>query len=411
MPTRRPDLWGGTQRVREAMYGAYVWGMFGFTVGFLGIAIRALLAEHKLALVLGGLIVGSILGLLGALAGAISGSEILGSRKSRVKILGADAVRVACEACPATDPAVWKLIVLGDLHEAWNADDEFYYSQPGIADLILWTGDLADGVSAQPGIAASLARLPAPAYGILGNHDGAPRMLASAEARKSALLVGWLSPFHATRVRELKAILSEREIGMQRREIADLGLTILGARPLSSGGPSNSFAKTLKSVYGIADPLAELQQQLKAAQATRVIYLGHNGPAGLGTEQDAPFGADYRADGGDVGDADYREILLTAQAAGKKILLAIGGHMHNQLHPRSAQRTRRPVGLLNGIPVLNACQVPRIHAEAGTIWHAHWEVLVSRQTGEVEIHRVSWAPGTAERRDELVFPLSEESKN
>ena len=174
-------------------------------------------------------------------------------------------------------------------------------------------------------------------------------------------------------------------------------------RPLSSGGSKPpSFSKTLRKVYGVEDSLAAIKQNIDTAEYDKLIMLGHNGPAGLGDEVFAPFGADWRPEGGDVGDADYREAIEYAQQQGKQVVLAVGGHMHDVVNPRRGlDRRRDALRLLGGVPVLNACRVPRIIHEDGKHWHYHYECQFG-EAGLLKVELVAWNPRDEEERREVI---------
>lgn len=299
----------------------------------------------------------------------------------------------------------WELVVIGDIHDRWDEDDDIFYRMLD-ADLLLFTGDLSDRLSHGPRLAQRLASLPR-AYGILGNHDGAHVFHVIQEARGNFLARRWLQPFHAARVRQLRQVLGTSDLAFAHREIPTLGLTLMGTRPHSTGGKRPTFASTLRQVYGINDSTFTLRAQIDACPTVDLIFLGHNGPQGLGTEPYAPFGRDWREQGGDHGDADYAEAMTYAQARGKKVLLAIAGHMHNQLHPRQRPREQRvPFGFFQGVPVLNACIVPRIRAEKGEFLHYHFRCTIHRHHGLQRVARVCWQPGQWQMNEEVIYPCT-----
>ena len=90
-----------------------------------------------------------------------------------------------------------------------------------------------------------------------------------------------------------------------------------------------AFAKTLQRVYGTSDPEPILRDLIDLAESRRLLLLGHNGPAGLGTEPFAPFGRDWIATGGDHGDPVFARLLGYASQANKETVLAVAGHMHD----------------------------------------------------------------------------------
>jgi predicted phosphodiesterase len=112
-------------------------------------------------------------------------------------------------------------VILGDLHGHWDDEDERYYASLP-CDLLLCTGDLADSPGRQYAVARSLARCGSTVFAVLGNHDGGPRLLAYCEAHGYRLLEWGLSFGHASRVRHLRSILGEHDVGLARRELPHL---------------------------------------------------------------------------------------------------------------------------------------------------------------------------------------------
>ena len=171
----------------------------------------------------------------------------------------------------ATDLA--SVVILGDLHGHWDDEDERYYAALP-CDLMLWTGDLADSPRKQYVVAESLTRCGPKAVGLLGNHDGASYLLASCEAHGYRRLEKCLSFGHAGRVRRLRSILGSHEISLSRRELPNLGLTLIGLCPLQSGGAKLAFASTLRRVYSVTDPEPLLRRLIDEADRSGCCSLG-----------------------------------------------------------------------------------------------------------------------------------------
>jgi uncharacterized protein (TIGR04168 family) len=280
------------------------------------------------------------------------------------------------------------VVILGDLHGHWDDTDEQYYASLP-CDLLLWTGDLADTTRQQSVVASSLARCGPKSAGLLGNHDGASHLLASCEAHGQRFLEWCLSFGHATRVRRLRSILGEHDIGLARRELPRLGLTLIGLCPLQSGGSRLAFAGTLQRAYGTSDPEPLLRRLIDEAESQRLLLIGHNGPAGLGDEPYAPFGRDWTATGGDHGDPVFSRLLEHADRTGKEVILAVAGHMHDIRHGRArdvlryAQRT----------PVLNACRVPRLERRDRSVWRWDYRAELTANAGLRKLERIAWVAG------------------
>lgn len=291
------------------------------------------------------------------------------------------------------------VVILGDLHGHWDDEDERYYAALP-CDLLLWTGDLADATSQQYVVAESLARCGAKAVGLLGNHDGASHLLASCEAHGYRLLEWCLSFGHAARVRRLRSLLGAHDVGLARRELPHLGLTLIGLCPLQSGGARLAFAKTLWRVYGTSDPEPLLRRLVDESQSRRLVLLGHNGPAGLGTEPFAPFGRDWSATGGDHGDPMFGRLLDHAGRTGKEVVLAVAGHMHDVRRGRSREALR----YAGRVPVLNACRVPRLERREGAIWRWDFRAELDPGGGLRKLERTAWVAGKGIVIRENVLP-------
>ena len=95
-------------------------------------------------------------------------------------------------------------------------------TKKGHCDLLLFTGDLAATPGRQYAVAKSLARCGPKVFGLLGNHDGGSGLLASCDAHGYRRWEWWLSFGHAGRVRQLRSLLGDHEIGLARQELPHL---------------------------------------------------------------------------------------------------------------------------------------------------------------------------------------------
>jgi uncharacterized protein (TIGR04168 family) len=99
---------------------------------------------------------------------------------------------------------------------------------------------------------------------------------------------------------------------------------------------------------------------VKSAAYETIIFIGHNGPSGLGDRPEDPCGKDWHPIGGDFGDPDFGAAISQSLTAGKTIPLVTFGHMHHTLrHTKKVLRKpvfRSPEGTI----YLNAARVPRI---------------------------------------------------
>jgi uncharacterized protein (TIGR04168 family) len=300
--------------------------------------------------------------------------------------------------------ACCSIVVLGDLHGHWDGEDEHYYASLP-CDLLLWTGDLADSPARQYAVAESLVRCGPKGFGLLGNHDGGPRLLAYCEAHGHRLLEWCLSFRHANRVARLRSILGEHDIGLARRELPRLGLTLIGLCPLQSGSGRLSFAGTLRRTYGVSDPESVLRRLIDEAESRRLLLLGHHGPSGLGTEPFAPFGRDWCATGGDHGDPVFARLLDYAEQRGKEVVLAIAGHMHDDCRGK----TREALRYAGRCPVLNACRVPRLQRRDGEVVRWDYRAELTPCGGVRKLERTAWVAGKGIVSREDVLPVAPNS--
>ncbi|HSG55283.1 MAG TPA: hypothetical protein VLA45_07490, partial [Paracoccaceae bacterium] len=154
---------------------------------------------------------------------------------------------------------------------------------------------------------------------------------------------------------------------------------IIAARPHSMGGPELSFPDYMQATYGIADIEAStrrLIQLVDDSESDDLVFLGHNGPTGLGEAADAIWGCDFKPGGGDWGDPDLAQAIAHARGAGKRVLAVIGGHMHLQ----TKHGVQRPWQLeRDGTLYLNAARVPRIFSGEDNVYRHHVAVTISSE--------------------------------
>jgi uncharacterized protein (TIGR04168 family) len=103
-----------------------------------------------------------------------------------------------------------------------------------------------------------------------------------------------------------------------------------------------------------------ITESVAKAAYENIIFLGHNGPCGLGSEEHSICGRDWKIGGGDYGDPDFAEALFQSYQMQKRVPLATFGHMHHHLRLNS-HRTRDAIATNNlGTIFLNAACSPRI---------------------------------------------------
>jgi uncharacterized protein (TIGR04168 family) len=244
---------------------------------------------------------------------------------------------------PHPSDSLATLTVVGDVHRWWrNADSTFLErTRP---DLTLFVGDLGDE---DVEIARLVAALPVPKAVILGNHDAWQSFGRKGSTQK---------------LREVLSAFGDDHIAYAVREVPAAGLSVIGARPFSWGGPSLRSPELYDEIYGIhtmRQSAAAIVDAARNAQHRDLVILAHNGPLGLGEDTSDIFGKDFGKPGGDWGDRDLALAIQRIEGFGLRVRAVIAGHMHHRVvHPRGAER-RRFVRRGDTL-FLNTAYVPRV---------------------------------------------------
>ncbi|HEY9298449.1 MAG TPA: TIGR04168 family protein [Phormidium sp.] len=246
-----------------------------------------------------------------------------------------------------------KIAVVGDIHDQWEAADGEALSLLGV-DLVLFVGDF--GNESVP-VVRAIASLDIPKAAILGNHDA--WYTASEWGRKRC-------PYNHKEedwVQDQIDLLGETHVGYSKLDFPEFNLTVVGGRPFSWGGDVWKNADFYEKRYGVTD-FAESTGRIMAAVNNAaydtIIFLGHNGPLGLGDRPEDPCGRDWEPLGGDFGDPDLAEAIAQTKNMGKSIPLVTFGHMHHHLRHRK-DCLRAPISTsADGTVYLNSASVPRI---------------------------------------------------
>jgi uncharacterized protein (TIGR04168 family) len=249
-------------------------------------------------------------------------------------------------------PKNLKIAVVGDIHDQWELEDGLALKQLGV-DLVLFVGDFGNE---SVEVVEAIASLEIPKAAVMGNHDA--WYTATEWGRKKC-------PYDRTqedRVQKQLDLLGTAHVGYSKLDFPQWNLTVVGGRPFTWGGTEWRFADICKERYGV-DSLEEsaekIYQAVKSAAGDNLIFLGHNGPSGLGDRAEDPCGKDWHPIGGDYGDPDLAEAISLSLTAGKTISLVTFGHMHHSLRHTKIKRKsifRSPEGTI----YLNAASVPRI---------------------------------------------------
>ncbi|MEC4987065.1 MAG: TIGR04168 family protein [Oscillatoria sp. PMC 1068.18] len=245
------------------------------------------------------------------------------------------------------------IAVVGDVHDLWEAEDELALKHLGV-DLVLFVGDFGNE---SVEVVRAIANLTLPKAAVMGNHDA--WYSATDWGRKR-------SPYdHSTedRVQQQLDLLGEAHVGYGKLDLPELQLSIVGSRPFSWGGPDWRNKEFYQSRYNVNNFAESTLRIVAAAESTlydTVIFLGHNGPVGLGDKPEDTCGRDWNPKGGDYGDPDLAEAIAKVRSFGKNIPLVTFGHMHHRLR-HTQERLRAIVNQDSaGTIYLNSARVPRI---------------------------------------------------
>jgi len=273
-----------------------------------------------------------------------------------------------------------KIAVVGDVHDAWDADDAVALKHLDV-DLALFVGDFGNE---SVEVVRTIADIDLPKAAIFGNHDA--WYSASDWGRKQC-------PYDRTQedwVQEQMDLLGNAEVGYGKLDFPALNLSVVGSRPFSWGGNVWKNARFYQERYGVTnfkESTARIVAAACSAAFDTVIFLGHNGPVGLGNRPEDTCGKDWDPIGGDYGDPDLAAAIAQTRELGKTIPLVTFGHMHHRLR-HTRQQLRTPVFVDQGTVYLNAASVPRlIQTERGRQRNFS---LVSLQAGTVLEASLVW---------------------
>ena len=254
-----------------------------------------------------------------------------------------------------------RLALVGDVHGQYEEDDNLALMNLA-PDAVLFVGDFDNE---QVPVVQTIATLQEslPCATIFGNHDVCslskfyrnkdrnkqqrkdewdPGAAATAGAPTTGSLpprLGLDKRYNA--VREQHELLTKSNCAWGRIDFANLGLSVAGGRPFSSGGGDHVGHKQgfYRDLFGIdsTEASAELiARNVNAAPADAVtVVLAHNGPTGLGDGPTDICGRDWlvqsgrrrREDPADWGDQDLELGLSLCPAP---VPLVVFGHMHHQ---------------------------------------------------------------------------------
>lgn len=255
-----------------------------------------------------------------------------------------------------------KIAVIGDVHEHWNEYDQEILKFLGV-DLVLFVGDFGNE---SLNIIQQIAKVDIPKALIMGNHDA--WFTATKWGRKKCPYDHNLED----RVQQQLDILGSNHVGYGSLDFPDLQLSVVGSRPFSWGGSKWKCDEFYQQRYGVNNFQESTEKIIEAVKKTsyeHIIFIGHNGPFGLGANPEDTCGKDWNPIGGDFGDPDFQEAITFSQNLGKKIPLVTFGHMHHSLrHTKERLRTIVNQDSFDTV-YLNAAATPRIQEMEGQKIH------------------------------------------
>jgi uncharacterized protein (TIGR04168 family) len=280
-----------------------------------------------------------------------------------------------------------KIAVVGDVHDQWDEGDERALQHLGV-DLVLFVGDFGNE---SVEIVRAIAQVSLPKAAIFGNHD------AWFTATTWGKNLRGLN--HGDRVQQQLELLGEAHVGYGKRDFPNFRVSVVGGRPFSWGGPTwknSGFYQQRFGVSGFAESTAKIVAAAQQASQEALIFMGHNGPQGLGSQPEDPCGKDWNPIGGDFGDPDLTDAIAQVRALGKQVPLVVFGHMHHSLrHTKVRLRTQLIVDD-HGTVYLNAASVPRIlppgrdSASGGAACRSRNFSLVTLDQGRVTQATLVW---------------------
>ncbi|MEO3705695.1 TIGR04168 family protein [Trichormus azollae] len=246
-----------------------------------------------------------------------------------------------------------KIAVVGDVHDQWEVEDGLALKHLGV-DLVLFVGDFGNE---SVEVVRVIASLDIPKAAVMGNHDA--WYSATEWGRKKC-------PYDRMKEDWLQKqidLLGLAHVSYSKLDFPEWNLTVVGGRPFTWGGHEWRFADICTERYGtscLEESAEKIFQVVKSAACENIIFLGHNGPSGLGDRPDDPCGKDWHPVGGDFGDPDLAEAISLSLNIGKTIPLVTFGHMHRTLRYTKKTQRRAVFRSPEGIIYLNAANVPRI---------------------------------------------------
>ena len=291
-----------------------------------------------------------------------------------------------------------KIAVVGDIHDLWELEDNAALSHLNV-DLAMFLGDYGNEAV---DVVRRIAAIPLPKVAVMGNHDA--YYSASKKGIKNC-------PYDREKedwVQLQMDLLGDAHIGFSKREFPQFNLTVVGSRPFSWGGPKWRYRKFYRDRFDVRNFDESSDLILAAADEadhSTVIFAGHVGPLGLGSEPDDPCGKDWGKSSADYGDPDFAKAIALTQTSGKHVPLVTFGHMHHKLKKETPSLRKRVVTGPTGTVYFNAANVPRI--EKSETGDRRSFSLVTLIQGKVETISQIWLNSNFEQlSEEILYTFS-----
>ncbi len=271
-----------------------------------------------------------------------------------------------------------KIAIIGDVHGFWDARDTAYFNQSDY-DFILFTGDLRSYTESESSVANRISPITKKSFMIPGNTDTSNLFQAAGEIFQNSFLIKGFSLTQNIKIERMKKSLGNIQLSAYESHLLSnekISITLIVLRPFAMG-VNLSYAPILKKRFGIKslqDSKEKYKQLIDESSEDSIIFLGHNGPFGLGSEITSLWSSDFTKEPLDWGDTDYRYAIDYAKSGGKKVLAAIGGHLHRKIKKTKLERNWH--FKTQETNYINAAKVPRIFKKGEKTIHYHIELII-----------------------------------
>ncbi|MBD2187514.1 TIGR04168 family protein [Pseudanabaena mucicola] len=280
-----------------------------------------------------------------------------------------------------------KIAVVGDVHELWQPIEDRLALQALGVDLVLFVGDIGNEAVE---VVRAIANLDIPKAVILGNHDA---WYSAFEPQKKPSKRK--CPYDRTKedwVQQQLDLLGSAHVGFSCLDFPALNLSVVGSRPFSWGGSKwkkANFYRDRFNVNNFEESTERITHAVAQAAHETIIFLGHNGPLGLGAEASSICGKDWKPVGGDYGDPDFMNAIEQSYQMRKHVPLVTFGHMHHHLKLNNHKSRTAIATNSRGTIFLNAACTPRIYKDERGRQYRNFSI-VTLASGQVQHISLLW---------------------